>query len=193
MPKFDHFDLISPLYDLVFGRRTDLDIIKIADVHNDQTLLDVGGGTGRVSILFQKKIKKAYVVDSSINMLKEAQNKGLTTVNSNSEKLPFADETIHRVIIVDAFHHVKNQRETLNEMWRVLKKGGKIIIEEPDINNFFVKLIALGEKILLMRSHFIPPGDIAEMSNFNEKAIINIERKNGIAWIIIQKDNSRYG
>jgi len=191
--KFDHFDLISPLYDLVFGRRTDLEIVEIADVRDDQTLLDVGGGTGRVGVLFQNKIKKIVNVDSSFNMLKEAKNKGLTNVNSNSEKLPFADETFHRVIIVDAFHHVKNQKKTLKEMWRVLKEDGKIIIEEPDINNFFVKLIALGEKILLMRSHFIAPGDIAEMSQFSEKAIINIKRKNGIAWIIIQKDNARKG
>lgn len=189
MGKFDHFDLISPLYDLIFGRRIDHEIVEIASVQNNQMLLDVGGGTGRVSILFKNHVKNVFIVDSSFNMLREAQHKGITTLNSNSEDLPFSDEIFQRIIIVDALHHVKNQKETLAEMWRVLAKGGKIIIEEPDINNFVVKLIALGEKIMLMRSHFISPKEIAAMSNFGDNAEIKVKTQKGIAWIVIQKDH----
>lgn len=188
MGKFDHFDLISPLYDLIFGRRIDHEIVAFASVQDDQLLLDVGGGTGRVSVLFKGRVKNIFIIDSSINMLREAQNKGINTFNANSEDLPFPDETFERIIIVDAFHHVKNQKETLREMWRVLAKGGKIIIEEPDINNFVVKLIALGEKIMLMRSHFISPREIALMSNFGDIANIEITTQKGIAWIVISKD-----
>lgn len=187
MAKFDHFDLISPLYDMIFGRRIDHEIVEIADVHDDDALLDVGGGTGRVSILFNGRVKKMFIVDSSINMLREAKEKGIKTVNSNSERLPFPDESFQRIIIVDALHHVKNQKETLAEMWRVLRKGGKIIIEEPDINNFVVKLIALGEKIMLMRSHFISPKDIAVLSSFEDSKHIETRTEKGIAWIVIQK------
>lgn len=189
MGKFDHFDLISPLYDLIFGRRSDHEIVEFADVHDDHALLDIGGGTGRVSILFKERVKNVFIADSSVNMLREAQKKDLDTINSNSEKLPFADETFQRIIIVDALHHVKSQKETLAEMWRVLAKGGKIIIEEPDINNFVVKLIALGEKIMLMRSHFFSPKEIAAMSNFGDNVQIEIKRLKGNAWIVIQKGN----
>lgn len=188
MAKFDHFDLISPLYDFIFGRRVDDEIVNFAEIAEDQILLDVGGGTGRVSVLFKKKVKNVIIADSSVNMLKEAQEKGLTTVNSNSERLPFANDAIHRIIMVDAFHHVKNQHETLHEMWRVLKKDGFIIIEEPDIKNFYVKLIAVGEKLLLMRSHFVSPSRIAEMGDFGGRASIDIRRSKGIAWIIIKKE-----
>lgn len=191
MGKFDHFDLIGPLYDLIFGRRIDHEIVEFADVHDEHRVLDVGGGTGRVSVLFKTRVKNVFIADSSINMLREAQKKGITTINSNSEKLPFAGETFQRVIMVDALHHVKDQRQSLIEMWRVLSIGGKIIIEEPDINNFLVKLIALGEKIMLMRSHFISPKMIAAMGNFGDSAKIEIKRKKGIAWIVIQKDISR--
>jgi len=186
--NIDHFDLISPLYDLIFGRRIDHEIVGFADVHDQHSLLDVGGGTGRVSVLFKKKLKNVFILDSSINMLREAQLKGIDTINSNSEKLPFADGSFQRVIIVDALHHVKNQKETLAEMWRVLAKDGKMIIEEPDINNFVVKLIAFGEKIMLMRSHFIAPERIAEMGNFGDNAQIEINKQKGIAWIVITKD-----
>ena len=188
MAKFDHFDLISPIYDLIFGRRVDTEIVDLAETADDQILLDVGGGTGRVSLLFKEKVKNVIIADSSVNMLKEAHEKGLSILNSNSERLPFSDESVHRVIMVDAFHHVKNQKDTLNEMWRVLKKDGFIIIEEPDINNFYVKLIAVGEKLLLMRSHFVSPSRIAEMGNFDGRASVVINRSKGIAWIRIKKE-----
>jgi len=188
MAKFDHFDLISPLYDFIFGRRIDEEIVDLANISKDQIILDVGGGTGRVSVLFNMMVKKVIVADSSVNMLREAQEKGLTTVNSNSERLPFADGSIQRVIMVDAFHHVKNQHETLQEMWRVLDQDGIIVIEEPDIKNFYVKLIAVGEKLLLMRSHFVSPSRIAEMGDFDGRAAINIKRDKGIAWISIKKE-----
>lgn len=191
MGKIDHFDLISPLYDLIFGRRIDHEIVEFADVHDEDTLLDVGGGTGRVSVLFKSRVKNVFIADSSMNMLREAQKKGLVTTNSNSEKLPFADRSIDRIIIVDALHHVKNQKKTLAEMWRVLAEEGKIIIEEPDINNFFVKLIALGEKIMLMRSRFISPDRIVRIGNFASNGEVEIKRQNGIAWIIIQKTISK--
>ncbi|MDY6847410.1 MAG: methyltransferase domain-containing protein [Chloroflexota bacterium] len=187
MAKFDHFDFISPLYDFVFGRRTHHEIVDFADVSEDQTLLDLGGGTGRVSVLFKMKVKNLFVADSSANMLKEAKDKGLITLNSNSERLPFRDDSIQRIIMVDAFHHVRNQQETLQEMWRVLEQDGLIIIEEPDINYFYVKLIALGEKILMMRSHFVSPSRIAELGYFDGHASVDIKRRKGNAWITIKK------
>ena len=50
----------------------------------------------------------------------------------------------------------------------VLKPGGSIVIEEPDIRKFTVKLIALAEKITLMRSHFLSPDKIAGLFKFPE-------------------------
>lgn len=188
MTDFDHFNLIGPLYDRIFGRAEDKKIVEIADMHEGQTLLDVGGGTGRVSRLFKKFTNNVIIADAAKKMLQEAQKKELQTVNSQSEHLPFAHHTFDRVIMVDALHHVADQQKTLNELWRVTGSGGKIIIEEPDINHFLVKLVALGEKLLLMRSHFLSPQAIAGMSRFNEAASVKIVRKSGIAWIIISKE-----
>jgi demethylmenaquinone methyltransferase/2-methoxy-6-polyprenyl-1,4-benzoquinol methylase len=46
---------------------------------------------------------------------------------------------------------------------RVLEPEGRSVIEEPDIRTFGVKLVALAEKILLMRSHFLSPIQIASL------------------------------
>lgn len=188
MSGFNHFNFIGPIYDRTFGRKVDREMLKLAEVESGQSLLDVGGGTGRVTILFKEITKNLLIADSASKMLHQAQEKDLRTVNSHSECLPFQNEIFDRVIMVDALHHVSNQQLTLNELWRVLAPGGRIIIEEPNIHNFIVKLVALGEKIALMRSRFISPEKIAEMCDFTEKESIQIHRKNGIAWIIITKN-----
>ena len=187
MSDFDHFNLIGPLYDRIFGRAEDQKIVEIAGMQEGQTLLDVGGGTGRVTHLFKETAKNVIIADAAKNMLLEAQKKDLQTVNAQSEHLPFANHMFDRVIMVDALHHVADQQKTLDELWRVTGQNGKIIIEEPDIRHFLVKLVALGEKLLLMRSHFLSPQTIAEMSRFNETASVEIVRKRGIAWVIITK------
>lgn len=187
MANFNHFNIIGPIYDLIFGRSKDLKIINFADVQTGQAVLDVGGGTGRVAVLLGENSKKSIVADEAISMLREAQSKGVPTVNSTSEQLPFPSGAFDRIIMVDALHHVRDQQQTLNEMWRVLAPGGKMVIEEPDIQNFVVKLIALGEKLLLMRSHFLNPDIIAEMCRFDQNIKVEIHRFRGNAWIIISR------
>ena len=86
--------------------------------------------------------------------------------------------------MVDALHHVINPTESAREMFRVLKTGGVLVIEEPDIRTFGVKLIALAEKLLLMRSHFLVPDKIEKLFDTGKK---RIRAEDGTAWVIIQK------
>src|SRR3970040_1698460 len=121
-------------------------------------LLDAGGGTGRVAQFMSGKANPIVVADLSCKMLSEARQKdGLRPVCSHTEKLPFPDETFARIIMVDALHHVCDQRGTVGELWRTLQPGGRLVIEEPDLRLFGVKLLAIAEKLALMRSHFLSP------------------------------------
>jgi demethylmenaquinone methyltransferase/2-methoxy-6-polyprenyl-1,4-benzoquinol methylase len=63
--------------------------------------------------------------------------------------------------MVDSFHHLNDQASCLEELWRVLEPGGRLVIEEPDISHPAVKLVAVVEKLLFMRSRFVPPRRIA--------------------------------
>jgi ubiquinone/menaquinone biosynthesis C-methylase UbiE len=187
MSGIDHFNLIGPIYDLIFGRKKDYEIIKRAEVGQDDRLLDVGGGTGRVTVLFKSITTNIVIVDSARKMLQQADERGIACVQSVSENLPFAEMSFDRIIMVDALHHVKDQNKTLCEMWRLLATGGRIVIEEGDIKNWLVKLVALGEKILFMRSHFLQANQIEAMCHFDETADIDLSHKKGVVWIIISK------
>jgi demethylmenaquinone methyltransferase/2-methoxy-6-polyprenyl-1,4-benzoquinol methylase len=188
MAHFDHFNILGPIYDLIFGRSKNKQIVKLSDVDQDQMVLDVGGGTGRIAVLFEGLTSKVYIADAAIKMIRQAQAKGIQTVNATSEELPFQAGSIDRIVMVDALHHVANQQKTLDEMWRLLAEGGKIVIEEPNIHNWFVKLIAIGEKLLLMRSHFLPPEKIVDMCQFDHESQVDLVFGKGIVWVVISRE-----
>jgi ubiquinone/menaquinone biosynthesis C-methylase UbiE len=185
--RFDHFDLLAPIYESVIRGEKQEEFWSLLDAHEDSIVLDTGGGTGRISQFLVGKVKQIIVSDTSTKMLRQAQTKGgLLSVCCPSEQMPFPGGLFDRVIMVDALHHVENQRKTASELWRVLKPGGHILIEEPDIHHFVVKIIALVEKLALMRSHFLTYQQIGDLfSHFGDS--IEISRQNGNACILIRK------
>jgi demethylmenaquinone methyltransferase/2-methoxy-6-polyprenyl-1,4-benzoquinol methylase len=183
MPVFDHFAAIAPIYARVTYSKVAV-MRELAELPVSGRLLDVGGGTGRVSSALRDLVDEVMVADVSFGMLKETSRALLAPVCSGSESLPFADNSFERVIMVDAMHHVIHHADSAREMFRVLKPGGLLVIEEPDIRTFGTKLIALAEKMLLMRSHFLAPDQIMELFPDGEK---NVRAEDGNAWVIVKK------
>jgi ubiquinone/menaquinone biosynthesis C-methylase UbiE len=159
---FDHFGFIAPLYNRQSVYPSLDTMLEVADLPTEGRLLDIGGGTGRVASALRDYAKQVIVADPSLGMLRFAASKhGLQTAAAFSEYLPFPDDFFQRVIMVDALHHVVNQTGTALELMRVLEPGGRIVIEEPDIRTVGAKVVALVEKLLLMRSHFLSGNQIA--------------------------------
>jgi demethylmenaquinone methyltransferase/2-methoxy-6-polyprenyl-1,4-benzoquinol methylase len=188
---FDHFEVIAPLYARAQYSNINM-MCKAAELPAKGRLLDVGGGTGRVSSAVRDYVDEVIVADVSFGMLRQIHHKAasaplsadLKPVCGGSESLPFADNFFERVIMVDAFHHVTDQAESAREMLRVLKPGGVLVIEEPDIRTFGVKLIALAEKLLFMNSHFLSPQRIGELFT---PAKVHIHTQASTAWVVVKK------
>lgn len=180
---FDHFSAIAPIYARVTYSKKDV-MREIASLPVNGRLLDVGGGTGRVASAIKEYVDEIVITDVSCGMLAHSPRADFQPVCGASEALPFTENFFERVIMVDALHHVIDHAETASEMFRVLKPGGVLVIEEPDIRTFGVKLIALAEKLLLMRSHFLSPGAILNLFDVEEK---KIQAADGTAWVIIKK------
>lgn len=180
--------MVAPVYDFFLGRRFPDHLARLTKLPVKGLLLDAGGGTGRISIHFHTATRKVVVSDLSFPMLVQAKRKrNLLLVQSCAERLPFEKDTFDRVLVVDALHHFYDQRQAVREIIRVLKPGGRLVIEEPDIHLFAVKIVALLENILKMNSRFLSSQEISSIisdSGLNPR----IEKtKNFRTWIIADK------
>jgi len=105
------------------------------------TLLDVGAGSGTISVSFAKLIPDGHVtgVDLNPNILQRARAvaqmagvKNIEFQQGNVYKLPFADETFDVTFCHQVLIHISNPWDALREMLRVTKRGGIIAAREGD-------------------------------------------------------------
>jgi len=183
-----HFKWLAPSYErFIQPKAPEFILAQLGLPQPEGALLDAGGGTGRVAQFLVGKTSQVVVADQTFEMLLEARRKdGVTAIHSHTEELPFPDGHFCCVIMVDALHHVADQAATIRELWRVLKPGGRVIIEEPDIRRLRVKLMALAEKLALMRSHFLSPRQILALFD-DDGARKRVEVDGWTAWMILEK------
>lgn len=189
MPNNILFDLLGPLYDHIFGHKDPEAFTDPLNLPANGWLLDLGGGTGRSSSGLAHQVDRVLICDLSMPMLRKAHEKGFaSTVQASATHLPFADDTFERIMVIDALHHMPDQDTTTGEMVRTLKPGGRLLIEEPDIRLFAVKLIALMEKVLLMKSYFHSPDEIGEMAAAFGGTVSQGSDGKGSAWVMVDKN-----
>jgi ubiquinone/menaquinone biosynthesis C-methylase UbiE len=186
--RFDHFSLLAPFYDRIFTHHEPERLSSLLALPTEGRLLDAGGGTGRVAESLAGLAGQIVVTDVSSGMLREAAQKdGLAPLQAHAELLPFPEASFERILVVDAFHHFCDQREAAVELWRVLTPGGRLVIEEPNIETWPVKLIALAEWLALMGSHFYSPGEIKDMFEaLSARVEVHLDQVVS-AWVVVEK------
>lgn len=99
-------------------------------------ILDVGCGNGNLFKMLPDGKYELYGVDFSENMIIEAKKncefKASFTV-ADAERLPFDDDTFDMIVCNASFHHYIHPDTVLEEMHRVLKDGGNVLIGDPYI------------------------------------------------------------
>jgi len=112
-------------------------LIKDADLHDGQQILDAGCGTGtlgfEITSLYPKA--KVYGVDFLDNHLRVAyqQQVDFPTVFFSKQdylNLAFRDNSFDRIFFCESLIHAQDKSKLLLEASRVLKPGGKIIIAD---------------------------------------------------------------
>ena len=105
-----------------------------------QKLLDVAGGTGDVSFKFLKRAGHGHatVCDLTEGMLVEGRKRAeadamaesLDWVVGDAMALPFEDNTFDVYTISFGIRNVTRPQEALNEAYRVLRPGGRLMVLE---------------------------------------------------------------
>lgn len=124
-----------------------------------ERLLDVGGGSGRASQAIDAPHR--VVVDPAAGMVRQARHNGLDALRGDGARLPVADGTVDAVLIVDALHHVQEQRAVLAESYRVLRDGGVLVVREFDPTTLRGRGLVAAETLVGFDSTFHPPERLA--------------------------------
>ena len=105
-----------------------------------QKLLDVAGGTGDISFKFLKRAGSGHatVLDITENMLIEGRKRAeanqvldsLNWVVGDAMALPFTDNSFDVYTISFGIRNVTCPQEALNEAFRVLRPGGRLMVLE---------------------------------------------------------------
>lgn len=113
-----------------------LDALALA---KDDTLLDIGAGTGYFAIPALQVVGvsgKVIAADISEMMLEELKTRipagiaNVEFVQCAAEKIPLPDNSVDKILVAFVFHEIEDQKANLTEVKRLLKKGGSFMIVE---------------------------------------------------------------
>jgi len=162
---------------------------------SESTVLDIGCGNGRN--MFYRGDINISGLEISDELCNIVRNKGGHVTNGNMTNLPFDNNSFDYIICIAVYHHLDNnddRKKALNEMYRVLKPGGKIFIQvwamEQPMNSKrkFTKrdeMVSWKNKdgtILYRYYRIYPKGEL-------EKEIVNLEPNFNIHSIIYEEGN----
>ena len=183
------FKRISGIYDKgFFGKKMFNGVkkmVEIANIKRKSKILDIGCGTGSLLFILSKdKTLELHGFDLSEEMLKVAKEKlknkaNLKLISATKFKKEYKKNYFDYIFISDAFHHLPSQEKVINDSKILLRKGGKLIIEDFSFGK-------IGNKIF----HLIEPGNsgmhtLAEFRNLFEKNKFNNIKQKKIGLIAV--------
>ncbi len=117
-----------------------------------ETILDIGCGSGHLLYQFRHHFKKLIGLEYSQHRLEHAELNleefCFMSIQGTAEDLStLASNSIDHVVSADTIEHIPDVYKAAEEMYRVLKPGGLLVINTP--NMAFLK-----KRVLLMAGRF---------------------------------------
>lgn len=105
-------------------------------------MLDVGCALGD-SLIEAKRLgwKNLYGVEMSEYASKKAGLRGLNIKEGTLDGAKFPDNYFDIVTLQDVIEHIKDPKEEVREIYRILKPGGFVFIVSPDVDGLWAKLL----------------------------------------------------
>src|ERR1041385_1238715 len=97
--------------------------------------LDVGSGAGELLRFIRARYDLRSFACDYTDRLMRVKDQPVAIVDLNSQPLPFEDNRFALVTCAETIEHLENYRQTIREIYRVLKPGGVAVITTPNILN----------------------------------------------------------
>lgn len=135
------YDIMNDFMSMGVHRLWKRHFVLTSGIEKGAQVLDLAGGTGDIAKLLAPKVTKSgHIIVGDINqeMLDVGKQRiidsGLfgiiSTQQMNAEQLPFEDNTFDLITMAFGLRNVTDKQKSLNNMHRVLKPGGKLMVLE---------------------------------------------------------------
>ena len=115
-------------------------LVDAASPGKDDLVLDVGTGAGHTALALAPRVRRVVAIDVTEEMLEEgrklAAKRGIGNVEfrvGNAMDLPYPDRSFDIVTCRRAAHHFTDLKRALGEMTRVLRVGGRLVIDDRSV------------------------------------------------------------
>lgn len=115
-----------------------------------QTILDIGSGSGWSAAIPHDRI---CFVDLSQKNLSGLKSVSSFPVMADAAHLPFKDNSYEFIIASEILEHLNDPRAAAEEIWRILKPGGKAIVSTPYKEKIKYSLCIHCNKVTPMNAH----------------------------------------
>jgi ubiquinone/menaquinone biosynthesis C-methylase UbiE len=114
-------------------------LLEIAQLRPHETVLDVGAGTGLLSLAAARQADRVYALDVSGAMCSHLAQKfsaldlrNAHVVHSSAARVPLSDASVDAVVSNYCFHHLgdDDKASALTEAMRVLRPGGRLVFAD---------------------------------------------------------------
>jgi ubiquinone/menaquinone biosynthesis C-methylase UbiE len=127
-------------YDIRIRRETVRQMVQLRD---GMRVLDIGAGDGSVSLPLLTPRTHVTLLDLSSKMLSLAQSKVPAQLRDNVElihddfaNVPFAPQSFDVILCIGLLVHVVSPTDLIAKIARLLKPGGKLVLECSDAGHF---------------------------------------------------------
>lgn len=104
-----------------------------SEIEDYSTIIDIGSYDGVIADKIKELLPniEITVIDVDISGLISAKKRGLNTLNASALSLPIKDNQADVVFCLDLIEHVEDDNKVVQEISRVLKKEGILILTTP--------------------------------------------------------------
>jgi len=118
------------------------EILGMIEIKPDYVAVDLGCGSGFFTVPLSRKVKKVYGVDIQKQMLefleqkiRKLKIKNIEPRLSRENEIPLENESVDLLVTMNTLHEFDDKEKMIEEMRRVLKQGGKVLIADFEKKN----------------------------------------------------------
>jgi ubiquinone/menaquinone biosynthesis C-methylase UbiE len=152
--------------DSFYFARMKVEYLRSFEKNEAISILDIGCGDGATELFMEQYFFqwKIDAIDISIKSIEEARKKNIMNASFtvyDGSKIPFINESYDVVFIAGVLHHVDfNLHQTIiKEIFRVLKKGGRLYLFEHNplnpVTKYLVKTCVFDKGACLLKSGYL--------------------------------------